>query len=199
MSKNWGRTPVSNADKRHLTQTKYLVETDEGTEERIDRRPMGRVVKIVDPSGNVISQQLYADGDPRRAETEIRVRAEFHKKGMIEHALCPIKHGTRQYASKDFAKMPASLSVECSQDKKAMYRRDGELYAGEACPHIEWLIKYRREKAAKEYATRNARQVAAEKRDRERAKLEELQLEKMKKELMGQSQPRPRKSEAASE
>lgn len=198
MSKNWGRTPVSNADKRHATQSKYLVVTPDGTEERIDRRPMGKVERFVDPSGNVMSIQLYADGDSRKNESEIRQRSAYHKKGFVEFAKCPLKHGTRHsstLATKDFAKMPANLATECKHDPKVMERSDGDLYARGACPHIEWLIKARMEKAAKEYAKRNETRAAQEKREVEKRELEAMQLE-MAREQLKERKAKKSKAEA---
>ena len=70
MSKNWGKTPITNADKRAATQTRYLVEVEDGHEERIDRRPLGKVERFVDKAGHVIAVQLYSDGDPRRGQRD---------------------------------------------------------------------------------------------------------------------------------
>jgi hypothetical protein len=123
MGKNWGRTPVSNADKRHATQMTYLVGDGESAEERIDRRPMGKVERFVDRDGNVCSLQMYSEGDPKRAETEQRNRAAYHRKDMVEHAKCPIRTGTRHASdktSRDFAKMPASLAGECKHEIRVM-------------------------------------------------------------------------------
>src|SRR5690348_8303501 len=173
MGKNWGRTPVTNADKRAATQTKYLVEADGGTEERIDRRPLGKVERFVDAAGNIVSLQLYADGDAQRAQTEIRMRAQYHKKGLVEFSKCPVKHGTRNSSTvteKDFRKMPSALASECRHDPKVMERRDGDLYAKTACPHIEWLIEQRRAAAAEAYAKRNAHVAEAARKAKEKEK-----------------------------
>lgn len=167
MGKNWGRTPVSNVDKRHATQMTYLVGSGESAEERIDRRPMGKVERFVDLDGNVLSQQMFADGDAKRAETEQRKRADLHRKGMVEHAKCPIRTGTRHSSEKTarhFAKMPAHLAGECKDEIRVMKKLDGVLYAGTGCPHIEWLIGYRKDEAAKAYKIRNAQVAAAEER-----------------------------------
>lgn len=182
MSKNWGRTPVTNADKRGSTQAKYLVEVDGGTEERIDRRPMGKVERFVDPDGGVVSLQLYAEGDAQRHQSEIRMRAMYHRKGFVEFAKCPIKHGTRNsspVAAKDFAKLEKSkdapAATECKHDPKVMERRDGDLYAVASCPHIEALIKFRRAKAAEAYRKRNAAHVKADEVRATRAEFEAAQ------------------------
>lgn len=200
MGKNWGRTPVTNADKRGATMIKYLVEVDGGTEERIDRRPLGKVERFVDPDGGVVSLQLFSDGDPQRHATEIRKRAELHRRGFVDHGKCPYKHGTRNaspLASKDFAAIEKLKDAppigECKQDPAVMKRLDGDLYAGHACPHIEALIKFRRDKAAKAYEKRNALAVAKDRRDQERRELEAMQLEKTREELAERRQRKPAK------
>jgi hypothetical protein len=187
MSKNWGRTPVTIADKLHTaTQTKYLVATKDGDEERLDRRPLGKVERFVDPVGNVCSLQLAGDGDAQKASSLIRQRAQFHKKGFVEFSKCPLKHGLRhssELARKDFAKMPANLEGECKHDPKVMERRDGDLYAMPGCQHIEWLIDFRRKKEASQLAKRNASRIAQEKREAEKQDLQALQLEMVKEQV----------------
>lgn len=200
MSKNWGKTPITNADKRHTTQMKYLVETDDGTEERIDRRPLGKVERFVDPAGNVMSLQIFSDGDPKRADTENRLRVQYHKKGFVEFSKCPLKHGTRyssDVARKDFAKMPKDLEGECRNDPKVMERKDGDLYAGCSCQHIEWLIKFRKAQAADAYAKRNAHVAAAEKAKREEAELKAAQLEMARDQLAERKSRKPKVKDAA--
>jgi hypothetical protein len=197
MAKNWGKTPITNADKRFSAQTKYFVETPDGTEERIDRRPLGKVERFVDPAGNIISLQMYGDGDARRAETEIRMRAQYHRKGFVEFAKCPLKHGTRQNALKDFSKMPDSLAGECRHDPKVMERKGGDLYAVTSCPHIEWLIEHSRAEAAKAYALRNSHVAAAEKAKREEAELKAAQMELAKEQLAERRARKPKAKEAA--
>lgn len=176
MGKNWGRRTITNADKLHLTQTRYMAPDANGVvEERIDRRPQGKVERFVDREGNIVSPQIYADGDSKRHETEIRKRHELHKKGFVEYAKCPLKHGTRHsspQSTKDFAKaLSADMQMECKHDVKPMSRKDGELHAGKACPHIEALIAYRRKQAADAYEKRNAQRTAQEKREQEKAEL----------------------------
>lgn len=180
MAKNWGRTPVSNADKLRAAQTKYFVTTDDGPEERIDRRPQGKVERFVDKAGNVCSLQLYADGDSQRHASAVRMRAQYHAKGFVEFSKCPIKHGTRHAnpeTGREFAKMPAEMQGECKTDPKTMERIDGELHAKSGCHHIEWLIKHRIEKEAAQAKKRNAARIAQEKRAAEKAELETIQLE----------------------
>jgi hypothetical protein len=204
MAKSWGRRTITNADKRHLTQTKYMAPDEHGVlEERIDRRPMGKVEKFVDNEGGVVSLQIYADGDAKRHETEIRRRAELHRKGFVEHAKCPLKHGTRHSspaAAKDFAKaLTADLQTECKHDIKAMSRVDGDLVAGKACPHIEALIAYRRKVAKEAFEKRNAQRAAAEKREAEKAQLAEKQTMAIEALLAERAERKPKSAPKAGE
>lgn len=201
MGKNWGRTPVTKADDRAKSQMTYLVEGPDGPEERIDRRPMGKVERFVDPDGNVCSQQLCGGGDPKRVETEQRNRMTLHRKGFIEHSKCPIRTGTRtssERTARDFAKMPASLAGECKHEIRVMKRLDGVLYADKACPHIEWLIEQRRAARAKKYEIDNAQLVAAEKRAETQRKLAEAQATALT-ELLGDRKQKASRNRDASE
>ena len=194
MSKNWGRTPVTNADKRFAAHLTYYVETPEGPMRRVDRRPLGRSEQFVDKDGNTCWIQMYGDGDSRKVETEQRNRANMHHKGAIEHAKCPIRYGTRQYAERDFSKMPAHLATECKSDPKPYVRLNyhgepakrgepGDLYAGEACPHIEWLITFRREQAEKTRALLNPYAAQAEEAKKQEAELKRLQADLLKEQI----------------
>jgi hypothetical protein len=173
MGKNWGRRTITNADRVHTaTQSKYMAPDADGVmEERIDRRPLGKVERFVDPDGGIMSLQIYADGDPKRHETEIRKRHELHKKGFVEYAKCPLKHGTRHsspIATKDFAKaLTADQQTECKHDVKPMSRKDGDLIAGKACPHIEASQEVQKK--------RNAQRAEQEKRAATQAQLAEKQ------------------------
>ena len=198
MATNWGRTPVTNADHRARTQMTYLVDTDDGPEERIDRRPQGRVERFVSPDGDVMSIQVFGAGDPRQIETERRQRDQLHRKGFIEHAKCPLRSGTRgssDRTAREFAKMPEHLLAECKGEIRPMKRIDGLLYADKGCPHIEWLIGHRSEKSKIAYEKRNAQAVAAEKALEKKRALEEAQSkalhELMMKREQSDAQPSP--------
>lgn len=192
---NWGRRPITDAGKAktnppHLT---YYFQD----EERLDRRPLGRVERFVDPQGNVVSLQLGAEGDPQRQVTMDRRRMEYRRDGFIEHAKCPLRHGTFLMAGaigKDFSSMAQdqkfgkvtvkALPAEpCNHDPKTLERHGHDLYAKDACPHIEWLIEFRRERARFQNEKRNARRIAEERREEKRRMLEDLQLKKAESEL----------------
>lgn len=204
MAKHWGKTPVTNADNRvGQTQVTYLAPSidangnDIGHEERIDRRPLGKAERFVDPQGNVANLQLYTSGDPHRAQTEISKRAALHAKGFVEFAKCPIKHGTKQHASKDFAKMPADLNGECERDPRVMERRSGDLYALTSCKHIEWLIEYRRAQQADAVAKRSAHTVEAKRREQEERELKAAQAELIKEQLAERKARKPKSKEVS--
>lgn len=213
MSKNWGRTPVTNADKRHLTQMTYLApaSTPGEFEERIDRRPMGKVERFVDKEGNVLSLQMYTDGDDKKLATEQRLRTAYHAKGFVEHAKCPIKHGTRnacEATRKDFAKMPAefegvSLEGECKYDPRVMElvgadKRAGirgDLHARFGCPHIQWLIHHRKSEAAKAYALRNAHVAELARKEAEQQENQRIQAELAREQLAERRSRKPKKGD----
>ena len=200
MAKNWSRTPVSNADDRRNTQMTYMVGEGEGAEERIDRRPMGKVERFVDPDGNVCSMQIRAAGDSKPLETEQRTRAVLHRKGFVEHAKCPLRTGVRSISEKtarDFIGMPANLAGECKHEIRPMKKIDGVLYADKGCPHIEWLRAHRLEKSKKAYETRNAQIVAAEKRKEVHEKLAEAQATALTELLADRNKSTARKAKDA--
>lgn len=182
---NFGRRPITKADGPKPNVTYYF-----NGEERIDRRPQGRhVERFIDPQGNVVSIQLAGDGDPQRAQrVEIR-RLELKRDGFIEHARCPIRHGTHMapgQTTKDFAaifRSKPNLMNGCTADKKTMERRDGELHAVEACPHVEALISYRVAKEAEQARKRNEKRIKAEQADAERLALQAAQLEMVKEQI----------------
>jgi hypothetical protein len=194
MAKNWGRTPITNADKRRDAIVKYFVQTEDGTELRTDRRPLGKIEQFVDPDGNICNQQMFGDGDSQKLNTEQRLRHGLHRKGFIEYAKCPIRHGNRQYAQREFAKMPADLARECEHDPRPFERLNAEggparrgepsdLYAREACPHIEWLIKHRRKEAEAKALLLNPHAKAAEKAKQTAQELQAAQIELVKEQI----------------
>lgn len=181
---NWGRRPITDAGKAKTSPPNITYFFD--GEERLDRRPLGKVERFVDPQGNVMSLQVYGDGDPQRQVTADRQRMLYRRDGFVEHAKCPLRHGIHLMAgqtSKDFTALPASLHTACDADPRTMTKERGELHATKACPHIEWLIEARREKESKQATKRNAARMAVEKREADKRELEELQLAMAKEQL----------------
>ena len=179
----FGRRPITDASKG---QPKLVYHFNES--ERIDRRPQGKCERFVDPAGNVMTVQLAGDGDPNPAEGIRRRRAELHKKGFVEHAKCPLRHGHNLIpgkTTKDFLRIPDQLKAPCDGDPARMLVKDkfGDIQAQKACPHIEWLIARRIEVEKEELAKRNEHRVAQEKREQQKRELEQWQFEKAKAEM----------------
>lgn len=180
---NFGKRPINDANE-YKKRTSSVFYHD--GEQRIDRRPYGFCERFVDGVGNVITLQLATPGDPRAQETILRIRAEKHNDGWIEHAKCPLRHGLDQVTpavSREFARMPADMRQRCESDPKVMSRKNGELHAEYGCKHIEWLIKDRIAREAEQNAKRNSSRVAEEKRKAEAVALQEAQLEMVKEQL----------------
>lgn len=184
MAKRLSGNPATNAANLHQqTRSSYFVETDEGLEERLDRKPMGRIERFVDKEGNVVSLQMFAEGDQRRAETEQRQRRNAHTKGFVEFAQCPLINGARQFATRDFSRMPSSMEQPCKHQPRIFEKQGRDVYAKDPCPHVQWLITHRREQAAKAFAVRNAHVAAAERAKAKDLELKELQADLIKEQI----------------
>lgn len=178
---NFGRRPITDAGKPKPNLTYFF-----NGEERIDRRPLGKVERFVDPQGNVVSLQLGADGDPQRGMTVDKMRLQYRRDGFVEHAKCPLRHGTHLMAGvigKDFSGLPDDLRNPCAADSRTLVRKGHELHATEACPHIEWLISSRVSKEKAQNEKRNANRIAQEKREAEKIELQAAQLEMVKEQI----------------
>ena len=181
---NWGRRPITDAGKAKTAPPEITYYYD--GEERLDRRPLGRVERFVDPQGNVMSLQIGADGDPQKMMTMDRKRMEYRRDGFVEHAKCPLRHGTHLMAGaigKDFSALPVDMREPCEHDPRTLVKQGHDLHAQNGCVHIEWLIKHRVDKEKAQNAKRNATRVAQEAREAKRRKLEDLQLTKAEAEM----------------
>ena len=189
MGKNYSKNPATDASKvRTQTQVRYFVEGPDGLEERIDRRPMGKVERFVDREGNVVQSPMFVEGDQHKTETERRNRANLHAKGFVELAQCPISSGAQKYAH-EFLKMPEHLREQCRTAPRLFEKRGRDVFAHNGCAHVQWLQEYRREEAAKAYALRNAHvAAAAESRAREE-RIRALQLKKLEEEVKAEFGP----------
>ena len=177
----FGRQPINDAGKGAPRQTYYFA-----GEERIERRPSGKVERFVDAQGNVVGLALVSLGDPNPEATTIRNRTRYHNDGHVEHAKCPLRHGIR-FLSKaieaDFVELPSELALPCDADPVIMTRDRRRLMAGKACPHIEWLIEFRREREREQNERRNRNRVEQERAAQVRRELELRTLEKMNQEM----------------
>jgi hypothetical protein len=199
---NFGKRPINDAnDYKKQTSSVFIHDG----EQRIDRRPYGKCERFVDAVGNVITLQLATPGDPSAMQTAMRLRAEKHVEGWIEHAKCPLRHGHDNLTpaiAREFSKMPKTCTVavvndegvetkrtfdvpasRCDSDPKVMSRKDGELHAETACPHIEWLIADRRKRETDQNSKRNKARAAEEKRKDEAQALQAAQLEMVKEQI----------------
>lgn len=196
---NFGKRPINNAG--HAQKVRQAVAFYHGGELRLDRRPYGKIERFVDPVGNVITLQMATPGDAKARDTELRLRAEKHADGWVEHAKCPLRHGTRNVTvalQREFAKMPKDIGPECTTDPKVMERVNGDLHALNGCPHIEWLIASRRATEAAAAAKRNEKRAKDEKRAAEAAELQAMQLEIVK-EQVEERKARKREKKAPTE
>jgi hypothetical protein len=144
-----------------------------GGERRIVKRPEARSAEqFVDKSGNVVWLKLLAFGTNHGQPEIDRRRGELNREGMVEHAWCPLFSGLAARVEElqvEFAAMPDDLRVACKGHPVVHERRGNETLAHDACPHVEWLIDYRRQKAAELAA---ARATINEARTLEQQKLE---------------------------
>ncbi len=194
MSK-FGPQPINDASKGVPTVTYQ----HEG-EERIDRRPAGKVERFVDPQGNVVSIQLSPSGDPNPVATADRMRMSHRREGFVEHAKCPLKHGIRHSTpaiDRDYLDMPAALERPCVDDPQVMTAvmrgRHKTLHAQKSCPHIEWLITSRREREKAENDKRFAYRAQQETLEKSKLELAAIQLEEAKERQATRKAGRPRK------
>lgn len=191
----FGATPINDAT-RPRPQVAYRFDG----EARIDKRPYGKVERFIDRRGNVVNLQLAADGNPNPQEWADKLRARFHRAGFVEHAKCPVRHGVSAIAeiAPDFEELPEELAQACGSDSKTMVRTSSGLEAQRGCPHVEWLISSRREKATLDDLKTNAAAAARDKLEAEKNELARVQLEIAKEELEARRDQR-RKGKRSSE
>lgn len=165
-------------------------------EPRIEKRPHGEVKRFVDPSGGVVNILLGNAGSITLKADVTKALEAHHTHGFVEHGKCPLKHGVRYTSPKieaDFGNLPEDLQRPCSDDPTPLVKnRRGKIEARESCPHVEWLIQFRRERERVENEGRNAARVAAEAKAREREELQSVQLDIAKEELAAKRAARER-------
>lgn len=132
-------------------------------ERRAERYPSGFCETHVDPQGDVMNNlQLVPPGVPATRDAVTRARAEQLQKGFVPHGQCPLRNGVR-YDDRfrdEFDEMPKQLEQRCDEDPKTVTRgKKGVLECGEGCPHIEWLIAFRKDKAAKARLAKRSEKV----------------------------------------
>lgn len=191
----YGQLPVNDTAQAQRARAPVSIYHD--GEQRLDRRPFGKIERFVDPVGNVITVSLAFAGDPHATETANRKRLQLHAEGWVEHTKCPFKHGARARVTgldKEFKKMPPL--AECTTDPAPMRVVDGEKHAQKACDHIEWLITDRRKREAEQMKKRNAARIREEERKSKQDELLQMQSELAEEQL---AERKARKKKALTE
>lgn len=194
---NFGKRPINDAGQAQKTRMAVAMYHD--GEQRLDRRPYGKIERFIDPVGNVITLQLSTPGDPMAVQTALRIRNEKHADGWVEHAKCPLRHGMQHKTpalEREFRKLPPELREACASEPKVMSRKDGELHAEKSCAHIEWLIASRRAEEAKQNKKRNAARIKEEERKTKADKLLQMQTEIAERQLAEQQPVKKQKGAA---
>lgn len=160
-----GKLSASNvypADQRRNFRSVHVDVGDGRTEMRAMKRPEGRIVEqFVDKQGHVVWLQLLQFGTNHDATEADRRRAVLHRDGFLEHGRCPILGGTwrKPAFEADFDAMPAELRTRACTDDPTVHRVVGSgkskrTLERASCPHVEWLIAYRRDQEAQAQALR---------------------------------------------
>jgi hypothetical protein len=132
-------------------------------ERRQAKVPLGVVESWVDPQGNVMDGlQLRKMGDVPDQGIVDRKRAEFRRKGWVEHHQCPLTNGAMRSdkVAADLEKRPDELSAACKRDPQTRVKTAGGVEWRCGCPHIEWLVDFRRKKEADRLALKRKAPVA---------------------------------------
>lgn len=120
-------------------------------ERRTEKWPSGHCETHVDPQGNVMNNlQLVPPGVPATRDAVSRARAQKLADGFVPHGQCPLRNGVR-YDDKfrdEFDAMPTQLEKRCDEDPATATRDKKGIAYSESCPHVEWLIAYRKDQAA---------------------------------------------------
>lgn len=162
---------------------KFVIrQTPTGPERREIRQVHGITERFVNKAGNVVTIQLRKLGDPPTKAIVDRNRGEHRRLGFVEHGQCPLSSGAMRDSSllrDEMANRPTDLRDACDKDPvvERRIKVDGKMVVeqGDGCPHIEWLILYRRDKEAKRVAAKGARpmSLADHQLDIQRQQLEE--------------------------
>ncbi len=180
---NFGQRPINDTSKdRGGRRAAFRVDG----EKRIEIRPTGIVERFVDPSGHIVSPQLSSNGAVNPIATAAAERIKHHALGFVEHGKCPIRSGARFSTAAlqlDFDQMPAALQASCGEDPRAVVKTAGGFEWQGGCKHIEWLIEFRKTRAADINANRNADRVDADRRKAELNELQAIQLANAKEQL----------------
>lgn len=157
--------------------------------------PAGTVERFVNLQGSVIQAVLVPPGVPPSKESVAQARASLHAKknndgdvvGFIEHGKCPLKTGVadldsviadecermREACGPACKEHPTTVKVTRAPGKGGKKGKILEIEYFDGCPHVQWLIKERRDLYKQKRDARMKRQKTMQ--EIEQAKLEAAQ------------------------
>lgn len=158
---------VYNAGQRDHTKPKIVYYKGE---RRRQLWPAGTVERFVNLQGTVVQSVLVPPGVPASKELVAQARAKLHAKkttdgdvvGFIEHGKCPLKTGVADLDSviaDECERMREECGPACKEHPVTFRKTAKGIEYFDSCPHVQWLIKTRRELAKIKSAARMKRQA----------------------------------------
>ena len=157
---------IYNAGQRDHTKPKIVYYKGE---RRRQLWPAGTVERFVNLQGSVVQAVLVPPGVPASKESLAQARAKLHAHkttdgdvmGFIEHGKCPLKTGVRdldETISDEFERVFAGIPV-CKEHPVTFKKTAKGIEYFDGCPHVQALIKHRREVYKEKVAQRMKRQA----------------------------------------
>lgn len=192
------KSHVYNAGKSkpEVAKIAYQKMPDGTSERRAERKPMGVTDRFVNLNGSDVTCQLLPAGVSRTNDAIGRARMTLHEavnsdktvRGFVEFDKCPLRHGAHlrsPLAEDEFSAMPDNLKRPCTDDpvtKRVIQRGQNKFIEyGDPCPHIQWLMKSRQERALQRRNDRSARSVPQSEIENQKLELAREQLAEAKK------------------
>jgi len=192
------KSHVYNAGKHKpdVPKIAYQRMPDGTSERRAERKPMGVTDRFVNLCGSDVTCQLLPAGVPRTNDAIGRARMVLHEavnsdktvRGFVEFCKCPLRHGAHlrsPLAEEEFAMLPDDLKRPCASDpeiSRVIKRGAGRFVEyGDPCPHIQWLMKSRQERALARRNDRSARAVPQSEIESQKLAIAREQLAEAKK------------------
>lgn len=143
--------------------------------------PAGTVERFVNLQGAVVQSVLLPPGVPASSEAVAQARAKLHAfrttdgdvVGFIEHGKCPLKSGIADLdpiIEEEIERVRAVVGPACKEHPVTWRRTDKGIEYFDSCPHVQELIKQRREIYRAKVAARMKRQKTMQ--EIEQAKLD---------------------------
>lgn len=156
---------IYNAGQRDHTKAKIVHYKGE---RRRQLWPAGTVERFVNLQGTVVQAVLVPPGVPASKESMATARAKLHAHkttdgdvmGFIEHGKCPLKTGVRdldETISEEFEVVFAGMPP-CKEHPVTFRKTSKGVEYFDGCPHVQALIKHRREVYKEKLAARMKRQ-----------------------------------------